>query len=43
MPKTVKADYESTVRKPHDFDAFWQDVLRQAEAIPLQVEIVPTH
>ena len=41
MPKTVKADYESTVRKPHDFDAFWQDVLRQAEAIPLQVEIVP--
>jgi cephalosporin-C deacetylase len=28
-------------RKPDDFDAFWDDVLRQAAAIPLDAEIVP--
>jgi len=41
MPKTVPADYQCRVRKPDDFDAFWQDVVRQAAAIPLDVEVVP--
>ena len=34
-------DYRSKVEKPHDFDAFWADVLREAAAIPLDAEIVP--
>jgi cephalosporin-C deacetylase len=41
MPKSVSADYRSKVHKPPDFEAFWQGVLRQAEAIPLAPEIVP--
>ena len=41
MPRAVATDYRSTVRKPDDFDAFWDDVLRQASAIPLEAEIVP--
>jgi len=41
MPKNVQADYQSKVTKPADFEAFWQDVLRQAEAIPLAAEVVP--
>jgi len=41
MPKTVPADYQSKVRKPDDFDAFWDDVLRQASAITLEAEVVP--
>jgi len=41
MPKTVPADYVSRVLKPHDFDAFWGDVLRQAAAVPLDAEVVP--
>ena len=41
MPKTVPADYQSKVRKPDDFDAFWDDVLRQASAVPLDPEFVP--
>lgn len=41
MPTTVAAEYRSVVRKPHDFDAFWDDVLQQAAAIPLDLEIVP--
>jgi len=41
MPKTVPADYVSRVLKPHDFDAFWDDVLRQAAAVPLDAEVVP--
>ena len=41
MPKAVSADYQCRVRKPHDFDRFWQDVLRQAAAIPLDIEVVP--
>jgi cephalosporin-C deacetylase len=38
---TASADYRSNVRKPDDFDAFWDEVLRQASAIPLDAEIVP--
>jgi cephalosporin-C deacetylase len=34
------ADYRSKVRKPHDFDAFWDDVLQQAAAIPLDPQLV---
>src|ERR671924_279983 len=41
MPKEVQADYQPKVNKPPDFDAFWQSVLRQAEAIPLNPEVVP--
>src|SRR5881296_4471945 len=41
MPKTVPPDYQSMVRKPHDFDVFWEDVLQQAAAVPLQAEVVP--
>jgi cephalosporin-C deacetylase len=41
MPKEVRADYQSKMHKPADFGAFWQDVLRQAEAIPLTPELVP--
>src|SRR5437773_4446862 len=41
MPKAVAADYQSRVRKPRDFDAFWDDVLREASAIPLDPEVVP--
>jgi cephalosporin-C deacetylase len=41
MPKDVQADYQSKVTKPADFDAFWQDVLRQAEAISLAPELIP--
>ena len=40
MPK-VRADaYQSNVHKPDDFDAFWDDVLLQASAIPLEAEVV---
>jgi cephalosporin-C deacetylase len=41
MPKVVQADYPSKVKKPSDFEAFWHGVLRQAEAIPLNAEVVP--
>ena len=41
MPKAVSTDYQSRVRKPDDFDAFWEDVLRQAAVIPLEAEVVP--
>jgi cephalosporin-C deacetylase len=41
MPKAVDADFRSRVRKPADFDAFWQGVLRQAAAIPLNVAVIP--
>lgn len=33
--------YVSKVRKPADFDAFWEGVLQQASAIPLDPEVVP--
>ena len=41
MPKNLQADYQSKVTKPADFEAFWQGVLRQAEAVPLAAEVVP--
>src|SRR5438309_1163586 len=41
MPKAVSTDYQSRVRKPDDFDAVWEHVLRQAAAIPLEAEVVP--
>jgi cephalosporin-C deacetylase len=41
MPKAVPTDYRSQVKKPDDFDAFWNDVQRQTEAIPLEPEMVP--
>ena len=41
MSHAAAADHRSTGRKPVDFDAFWDDVLRQASAIPLEAEIIP--
>ena len=41
MPKNVSTDYQSMVRKPADFDAFWEGVERQAAAMPLDAEVVP--
>jgi cephalosporin-C deacetylase len=41
MPKAVPGDYQSKVHKPADFDAFWEDVLRQAAATPLALEVIP--
>ena len=40
MPKTVQTDYQSMVQKPGDFEAFWDGVNRQVEAIPLAAELV---
>ena len=39
MPRVVSPPYR--VRTPDDFDAFWDDVLRQAAAVPLDPELVP--
>jgi cephalosporin-C deacetylase len=41
MARTVPVDYESRMRTPDDFDAFWNEVLRQAAGIPLDPEMVP--
>ena len=41
MASAVAEDHRSTGHKPHDFDAFWDDVLRQASAIPLEAEVIP--
>jgi cephalosporin-C deacetylase len=41
MPKDIRADYQSKMHKPPDFEAFWQGVLGQVEAIPLAPEMVP--
>ena len=41
MARTVPIDYESRMRAPDDFDAFWNEVLRQAAGIPLDPEMVP--
>lgn len=35
------ADYGATVTKPADFDAFWDAVLAQAAAIPLNATLTP--
>ena len=41
MPKAVPVDYQSTVKKPDDFDAFWDGVQQQVAAIPLEPEMIP--
>ncbi len=41
MSKHVPVDYQSRVKKPADFDAFWDGVLQQVAAIPLDPEIIP--
>src|SRR5918996_465535 len=41
MPIQVRADYQSKMRKPADFEVFWQGVMRQAETIPLASKVVP--
>ena len=41
MPKTIAPSYQPKVRKPEDFDAFWDDVLHEVSALPLEPELVP--
>jgi cephalosporin-C deacetylase len=41
MPKSVQEDYQTVVKKPEDFDEFWEGVLTQADASPLNIESVP--
>ena len=41
MPRVDASGYRTKVRKPSDFDAFWDDVLQQASAIPLDAELIP--
>src|SRR2546425_1205695 len=41
MSQPVPVDYQSRVQKPEDFEAFWDDVLHQVAAIPLNPEIIP--
>jgi cephalosporin-C deacetylase len=41
MPRADASGYRTKVRKPSDFDAFWDDVLQQASAIPLDAELIP--
>jgi len=41
MSQPVPVDYQSRVQKPDDFDAFWDAVLHQVAAIPLNPEIIP--
>ena len=40
MPKVVQEDYQSKVKKPEDFDEFWNEVLQQADMVPLSPEVV---
>ncbi|PYN33720.1 MAG: hypothetical protein DME01_17625 [Candidatus Rokuibacteriota bacterium] len=41
MPNALAGNYQSTVRKPDDFDAFWDAVLRQASGVALEPEVIP--
>jgi cephalosporin-C deacetylase len=41
MANQNAATYGTTVVKPHDFDAYWEDVLAQAAQIPLNATITP--
>ena len=41
MPRADASGYRTKVTKPSDFDAFWDDVLQQASAIPLDAELIP--
>jgi cephalosporin-C deacetylase len=41
MTASDPAAYRSKVTKPADFAEFWQDVLREAESIPLNAAIIP--
>ncbi|WP_179137113.1 acetylxylan esterase [Candidatus Entotheonella palauensis] len=40
MSKDVQTNYQSKVRKPADFDAFWDGVKRQEAAVALEPEVV---
>ena len=40
MTSPVAADFVSSVKRPHDIDAFWEEVLAQTAAIPLDAEAV---
>ena len=40
MPKVVSEDYVCKVKKPGDFDDFWDDVLAQGARIPLNLEVL---
>ena len=36
------ADYGTTVVKPADFDAFWAEILEEADRIPLNASMTPS-
>ena len=40
MARQAPHRYQTKVRKPEDFDAFWRSVEEQARAIPLRAEVV---
>ena len=40
MSGSTAADYVTKVRKPNDIDRFWEDVLAQTAAIPLDPELI---
>ena len=40
MTSPAAADFVSSVKRPHDIDAFWDDVLAQTAAIPLDAQAV---
>ncbi len=41
MTGQTKADYRSKVRRPEDIDRFWDGILGQTAAIPLDAAVVP--
>ncbi|NJM41079.1 MAG: acetylxylan esterase [Anaerolineae bacterium] len=34
--------YELTLKKPDDFDAFWANVMTEANAVPLNPSLTPS-
>ena len=41
MPRAAPHNYVTRATRPADFDEFWQDVLDQADRIPLKSDVVP--
>lgn len=41
MSQTNLSDYRCDIRRPEDFDAFWDDLLAEAAAVSLRPEIEP--
>ena len=41
MPRSGIEDFKACAVRPADFDAFWDGVLAQADAIPLNARVEP--